>query len=47
MLPSNINLNIKLETVGYNNKILVSNDMFSLRKNDKINTLELAKKDQK
>ena len=38
MLPSIMNLNIKSETVGYNNKILVSDDTFSLRKYDKVNT---------
>ena len=30
-------------TVGYNNKILVSNKKFSLGKNDEVNALELAK----
>ena len=30
-------------TVGYNNKILLSDGTFSLEKNDKVNTLELAK----
>ena len=39
MLPSNMNLNIKSRTVGYNNKILISNGMFNLRKNDKVNSL--------
>ena len=43
MLSSDINLNISSETVGYNNKILVSNGTFSLGKNSKINTLELVK----
>ena len=43
MLPSDINLNIRLGTVGYNNKILVSGGNFSLEKNDKVNTLELVK----
>ena len=38
-----MNLNIKSGTVGYNNKILISNGTFSLGKNDKVNTLELAK----
>ena len=37
MLPSDMNLNIKSGTVGYNNKILVSNGKFSLGKNDKVN----------
>ena len=43
MLPGDMNLNIKIGTVGYNNKILVSNEKFSLGKNDKVNTLELVK----
>ena len=37
MLPSDMNLKIRLGTVGYNNKILVSDGKFSLRKNDKVN----------
>ena len=37
MLPSDINLKIKTGTVGYNNKILVSNEKFSLGKNEKVN----------
>ena len=37
MLPSNMNLKIRLETVRYNNKILVSDEKFSLGKNDKVN----------
>ena len=32
MLPSDMNLNIKSETVGYNKKILVSDGTFSMRK---------------
>ena len=43
MLLSDMNLNIWSGTVGYNNKILVSDGNFSLRKNDTVNTLELAK----
>ena len=38
MLPSNMNLKIKTGTVGYKNKILVSDEKFSLGKNDKVNT---------
>ena len=38
MLPSNMNLNIRSGTVGYNNKILVSDEKFNLGKNDKVNT---------
>ena len=33
MLPSDMNLKIKTGTVGYNNKILVSDEKFSLGKN--------------
>ena len=33
-VPSDMSLDIKTLTVGYNNKILVSNGTFSLRKND-------------
>ena len=43
MLPSDINLNIKSGTVGYNDKIIISNGNFSLGENDKVNTFELAK----
>ena len=37
MLPSDINLKIRSGTVGYNTKILVSDEEFSLGKNDKVN----------
>ena len=37
MLPSDMNLKIRSGTVGYNNKILVSDERFSLGKNDKVN----------
>ena len=37
MLPSNMNLKIKTGTVGYNNKILVSDGKFSLGRNEKVN----------
>ena len=40
MLPSNMKLKIKTGTVGYNNKILVSNGNFSLGKNENVNSLE-------
>ena len=40
MLPSNMELKIKTGTVGYNNKILVSDGKFSLWKNDEVNSLE-------
>ena len=32
-----MNLNIRSGTVGYNNKILISDEKFSLGKNDKVN----------
>ena len=38
MLPSNKNIDIKLRTVGYNNKILIPDSTFSLGKNDKVKT---------
>ena len=37
MLPSDMTLKIKPGTVGYNNKILVSDGKFSLGKNDEVN----------
>ena len=40
MLPSNMELKIKTGTVGYNNKILISNEKFILGKNEKVNSLE-------
>ena len=40
MLPSVMNLKIRLGTVGYNNKILVSDGKFILGKNDEVNSLE-------
>ena len=39
MLPSDMNFKIKTGTVGYNNKILVSNEKFSLGKNDGVNLM--------
>ena len=36
-----MNVSIKSGTVGYNNKILVSDRNFSLGENDKVNTFEL------
>ena len=39
MLPSNLKLKIKTGTVGYNNKILVSNVKFILGKNDEVNLM--------
>ena len=40
MLPSKMTLKIKTGTVGYNNKILVSDGKFILGKNDEVNSLE-------
>ena len=40
MLPSDMTLTIRLGTVGYNNKILISDEKFILGKNDKVNSLE-------
>ena len=40
MLPSNMELRIRSGTVGYNNKILVSDGKFSLEKNENVNSLE-------
>ena len=37
MLPSDMTLKIRLGTVRYNNKILVSDGKFSLEKNDEVN----------
>ena len=40
MLPSDMNLKIRLGTVGYNNKILISDEKLIQGKNDKVNSLE-------
>ena len=40
MLPINMTLKIKTGTVGYNNKILISDGTFILGKNDEVNSLE-------
>ena len=40
LIPSDMNLKIRLGTVGYNNKILVSDGKFILGKNEKVNSLE-------
>ena len=49
MLPSDMNLHIKTETVGYNNKILLSDSKFNLEKNDNVNTegAKISHKDPK
>ena len=41
MLPSDMNLKIRLGAVEYNNKILVSDGKFILGKNEKVNSLVL------
>ena len=40
MLPTDMNLKIRPGTVGYNNKILVSDEKFILGKNEKVNSVE-------
>ena len=40
VLPSDMNMKIRSGTVGYNNKILVSDGKFNLGKNEKVNSLE-------
>ena len=47
MLPSDMNLKIKTSTVRYNNKILISDGNFSLRKNDEVNLMVPAIKSHK
>ena len=41
MLPNDMNLKIKTGTVGYNSKILISDEKFSLGKNVEVNSLVL------
>ena len=43
MLPSDMTLKIRLGTVGYNNKILVSDEKFILGKNEKVNSVPVMK----
>ena len=43
MLPSDMTLKIRLGTVGYDNKILVSNEKFILGKNEKVNSVPVMK----
>ena len=38
MIPSDMNLKIRSGTVGYNDKILVSDEKFILGKNEKVNS---------
>ena len=43
MIPSDMNLKIRSGTVGYNNKILISDGKFILGKNEKVNSLPVMK----
>ena len=47
MIPSNMELRIRSGTVGYNNKILVSDGKFNLGKNDEVNLAVPATKNHK
>ena len=47
MIPSDMNLKIRSGTLGYNNKILVSDGNFSLGKNDEVNLMTPASKNHK
>ena len=47
MIPSDMNLKIRSGTVGYNNKILVSDGNFSLGKNENVNLMAPAIKNHK
>ena len=44
MLPSDMTLKIRLGTVEYNNKILISDGKFILGKNDEVTFLEVQKR---
>ena len=43
MIPSDMKLKIRSGTVGYNNKILVSDEKFILGKNEKVNSVPVMK----
>ena len=47
MIPSDMKLKIRSGTVGYNNKILVSDEKFILGKNDEVNLMTPASKSHK
>ena len=47
MLPSDMNLKIRPVTVGYNNKMLISDGNFSLGKNENVNLTTPAVKNHK
>ena len=42
MLPSDMELRIRSGTIGYNNKILISDGKFNLGKNDEVNSLKTS-----
>ena len=46
-IPSDMNLNIRSGTAGYNNKILISDGNFSLGKNENVNIMTPAIKNHK
>ena len=47
MIPSDMNLNIRSGTIGYNNNILVLDEKFILGKNEKVNLVVPAMKSHK
>ena len=47
MLPSDMNLQIRLGTVGYDNKIIISDGNFSLAKNENVNLMAPVMKTHK
>ena len=47
MIPSDMKLKIRSGTVGYNNKILLSDGNFSLGKNDEVNLMTPVSKNHK
>ena len=47
VIPSDMNLKIRLGTAGYKNKILVSSGNFSLGKNENVNLMTPAIKNHK
>ena len=47
MIPSDMNLKIRLGTVMYNNKILIFGEKFILGKNEKVNLMVPATKSHK
>ena len=47
MLPSDMNLKIKTGAVGYNNKVLISDEKFGMGKNENVNLVVPAIKSHK